>query len=259
MTQGINAAASGMINVVTYNDIIANNMANINTPGFKQSIVSFKNLHDKMISQINPDIKSNNTEPVGKLSSGIALNSVSFDFKQGGIKVTGNPLDIAINGNGFFMVETPDGPAYTRNGTFIRRDDGFISTTDGHVLVAESGPLSIDLTNAQVKEIQVDTEGNITLKGEKIDKLKIVDFEDRSQLEALGNSLFKPKNDSESPVEATKFEISQGSLETSNANIVECMVKSITGVRTYEALQKVVEAGNKTLSKAVTEVGKTKM
>ncbi len=260
MVQGIDTAASGMVSVLALNDILANNLANINTPGFKQSIATFKNFQDVLVNQMDAskDNQKNSEEP-GSISTGNTLDSTTLDFKQGGIKATGNPLDLAINGDGFFVVETPDGEAYTRNGNFVRSQDGTITTIDGFALAGENGSISLDLKNAGMKDLKIDSQGNIELKGQQIGKIKIVDFQDRNVLEPIGNSLLKPSNgQAGSPIDAANFELNQGTLESANSNVVECMVNSITGMRTYETLGKIIESANRTLGKSVNEVGRIK-
>jgi len=257
MTRGIEAAAAGMVSVVNWNDIIANNLANINTPGFKQTLVSFKDIKELDANQIDA-AKGYNKTKIGNLSAGSLLDSTVFDFKQGSIKQTGNPLDLAINGDGFFVVKTPEGEAYTRNGSFIRRDDGIITTVDGYQLIGESGnPINFNINNTKGQEIKIGKDGTVLIGKEIMDKLKIVDFTDKKNLEAQGNSLFKPANN-EAPIKAAGFEVNQGSLEMANSNAIESMVNSIHGMRTYETLAKVIETDNRTLSKTVNEVGRIK-
>lgn len=258
MTKGINAAAMGMSNMLVYNDILANNLANVNTPGFKQSIATFKDFQEIMVNQIDASKGyQSDKPPIGQLSAGCVLDSSVLDLRQGGIKNTGNPLDLAINGDGFFTVKTPNGEAYTRNGRFIRLTDGTVATTEGYQLMGEKGPVKLDLSKIKSRDILVDEKGNVRLNNELIDKLKIVDFKDKKDLAQMGNSVVVPAA-GETPIISKNFQVTQGGIETSNANVVECMVNSITGSRIYETLAKVVETNNKTLSKSVNEVGRMK-
>lgn len=237
MTEGINAAASGMVGILSLNDVISNNLANINTPGFKQSIVTFKSFKDVMVNKLdnsNDYVKPG--ESLGNLSAGSCVDGSSLDFKQGGIQTTGNPLDFAINGKGLFTVQTPTGTAYTRNGTFMINNQGQISTTEGYPVMGQSGPITAKI-NSGAKDVKILTDGTVQVNNQTIAKLKIVDFNNKNSLQPLGNSLYKPAN-GQTPVNATGFEIKQGALETSNANVVECMVNSINASRTYESCQK---------------------
>lgn len=263
MSRGIDSAASGMISILNLNDILANNLANVNTPGFKQSIPTFKDIQDIIINKTNAlnnnsnNEEENNSEKLGSLSAGSVLDSTVLDFRQGSLKSTGSQLDLAINGNGFFAVETPNGEAYTRNGSFILGKNGEITTIDGYPLLGESGPIYLNIEDAEVRDFRVDTQGNIEIKGKQIDKLKIVDFENREKLQPIGNSLFQQDNN-QTLIGANNYELTQGALESSNSNVIETMVNSITGMRTYEALSKVIKDNERTLVKSINEVGRMK-
>lgn len=256
MTRGIEAAAAGMTSILLQHDIIANNMANVNTPGFKQGIATFKNFEEVLVNQI--DAKKGYTQnQIGSLSSGSILDMSTVDFKQGSLKSTGNALDFAISGQGFFTVMTPQGEAYTRNGSFIRGQNGQLTTNEGYPVMGENGIISLNVNDNQLKDIKVDSNGQVQLNGQVIDNLKIVEFKNPNTVNQLGNSLYKatPGNN---PVKATNYEVNQGAIESSNANMVESMVNSITGMRTYETLGKVIETSHRSLSKTVGEVGRVK-
>jgi flagellar basal-body rod protein FlgG len=258
MVKGIEAAAAGMIGATHLNDIIANNMANINTPGFKQTLAVFKNVQDLEVNKL--DVKNNeySHKKVGSLSAGSELYATILDFEQGNIKTTGNSLDLAISGDGFFVVRTPDGDAYTRNGSFSLRQDGVITTLEGYPLIGEKGaPLKSNTNNFNLKDLQIHPNGNFEINKETLDKVKIVDFKNYQELEPMGNSLYKPIND-QIPFKSTNYEIKQGAIEGSNSNTIDSMIKSIEASRIYETLSKTVEISNKTLTKAINEVGRVK-
>lgn len=255
MVRGIEAAAKGMANIVNWNDVIANNLANVNTPGFKQTLVSFKNIMDVQVNNPYP----NTPGVLGNISAGSAIDASVIDFKQGSIKTTGNPLDLALNGDGFFVIQTPQGQAYTRNGSFIINNNNEISTIDGYPVLGETGaPITLNF-NAKddVKDIKIDAQGNVELNKVIIDKIKVVDFENRNSLQAMGGSLYKTSGNTPA-LTPEKYSISQGALEGANSNVIECMINSINGSRTYEHLSKVIETDNRTLSKVVSEVGRVR-
>lgn len=255
MVKGIETAANGMMGILTWNDVIANNLANVNTSGFKSSMLAFKNVQDLAETQKSP--YTNESTYVGTVSAGGVVDSTILDMKQGAIKVTGNPLDLAISGKGFFTVQTPEGVAYTRNGNFIKNSNGLITTLEGYPLLGEKGPISIDLPDKTVKDINITSDGNVYVGKNQIDKINMVEFNKPEALQVLDNSLYKAVN-GDNPKQATNFQITQGALEQSNANVVTCMIDSINGSRTYETLAKIVESTNKTLSKSVNEVGRIK-
>lgn len=255
MTRGIESAANGMMGVLTLNDVISNNLANINTAGFKTSMVTFKNIQDLAINQKSP--YTYESTQVGTLSAGGVVDSTLLDMKQGGLKTTGNPLDLAISGKGFFAVETPDGVAYTRNGSFIKNQEGFLTTINGDPVLGQNGAINLNIPGKGIKDINIDSEGNIFINKNQIDKIKIMDFNNPQNMKSIGNSLLQPQQE-DKPQDAKNFQISQGTLEQSNANVVRCMVDSIQGSRTYETLAKVVQTTNSTLGKAVNNVGMMK-
>lgn len=255
MVRGIEAAAAGMASIMNWNDIIANNLANVNTPGFKQTLVSFRNIQNMEVKDY--PLNNDKSKPLGILSAGSTLDLAALDMKQGAIKMTGNPLDLSINGNGFFVIQTPQGEAYTRNGSFIRNQDGEITTIEGYPLMGESGPISANSSNANVQDIVIDKNGNVSVNQKLTDKLKIVDFTNASALQPLGNSLYAASNN-QSIITPDKYEINQGSLEMANSNPIESMISSINGSRAYETLAKVIETENRSVTKTATEVGRVK-
>lgn len=258
MVRGIETAAAGMMGILDMNDVIANNLANVNSAGFKNSILAFKNIKDLAVNQINQSTQnpSDSSQPLGKLSTGSAVDSTILDLRQGGIKTTGNPLDLAINGKGFFEVKTPNGPAYTRNGSFISNQNGTVTTQEGYQLMGEKGPIVIN-KNDSLKNLQIGIDGTVTVNQKSIDKIKVVNFNKPEYMESLSGSLYKPAQN-DTPKEEKNFQLTQGALESSNVNVIECMVNSIKGSRTYEAMAKTIETSSKTENKAATELGRVK-
>jgi len=258
MSRGIETAASGMVGMMALNDVLANNLANVNTPGFKQSNVTFKSIQDIVLKKSNNSSDDKNkTTVIGSISLGSTADTIAMDFRQGGIKNTTNPLDLAIDGKGFFEVKTPDGTLYTRNGSFKRLSDGTIGTNDGYILMGEGGK-PINLKDIDVDKVIVNSDGSIVINNQIANKIKISEFKDVYKLQPVGNSLFKLTDPSDKPSEAKHCDVIQRALESSNASVVETMVSSITGMRTYDSLAKVIEANKSTLSKAVNEVGRLK-
>jgi flagellar basal-body rod protein FlgG len=266
MLRGIDTAAQAMIGITAMNDVLANNLANVNTPGFKQSNVTFKSIQDVVLNKMNSSGENTeNTAPLGIISIGSTVDSTPVDFRQGGIKVSSNPLDFAIDGKGFFEIKTPNGDtAYTRNGSFKRLNDGRIATMDGSIVqcitLPEKETKDLVLKETDINKMVVNSDGSMDIDGQLTKKLKIVQFKDVTTLTPTGNSIFKfsdtTNNPQNKPVLGKNFELSQRALETSNANVVETMVNSITGMRAYESLSKVIEINKTTLGKAVNDVGR---
>jgi flagellar basal-body rod protein FlgG len=210
---------------------------------------------------------------IGKMGTGVEVNEVYTRFTQGAFKQTQNDFDLALEGGGFFSVETEDGERYTRNGSFLIDRDGFLVTKDGFQVLGENGPIQIKKNN-----FIVDEDGNIFENAEYsedplrlvsmeenewnqtvlLDRLKIVDFPKLRYIKKIGESLYTETDYSEKAfiIENDRPKVRQGFLEASNVNPVIEMVNLIEVHRTYEANQKMIQAHDAMLSKAVNEVGR---
>jgi len=258
MFRGIEIAAKGMTSIINYNDIIANNLANVSTPGFKQLNPAFKDIHQIALNGNGQEIFGHGGK-IGSLSAGSMLDITQLDFTQGALIKTDGRLDVALNSDGFFAVKTESGEqAYTRNGGFFLNEDGDLTTRAGDAVMGEGGGIiNLDLGNNSVSDISITADGRIMLKDQEIDKLKVVNFEDTTKLKAMGNTLFKNTDEeNNAPKDVNYYTVAQGYLEGSNANVIESMINSITGTRTYETLSKVVQDSNSTFKKAVDDVGR---
>jgi flagellar basal-body rod protein FlgF len=274
MVSGINAAASGMI-AQQYNiDVISNNLANVNTPGFKELIPVFKSISDIVLKEknknedsltntntstdtTNTNIKTDNV--IGTLSSGSTLDSTILDLQPGAMKKTDNNLDFAINGKGFFVIGTDNGDCYTRNGSFTLSNDGTLVTKDGNPVLDEGGSsIKIDTSKTNVDKLNVAENGTMSLGKQAVGKLKIVEFNSPTDLISAGNTLYKTSDNGIKPSTAQDSKVNQGYLESSNSNVIGTMINTISATRTYESLAKVVKQTENTLSKAVNDVGRVK-
>jgi flagellar basal-body rod protein FlgF len=262
MLRSLEALKNGMNGILDYNDVLAHNMSNINSTGFKQSKVVFKSFNDVMLQKIGEetDQQNNNDDQnnkyIGKINTGSAIDAIVTDFRQGNIKTTGNPLDLAIDGNGFFKVQNTDGEAYTRNGSFMIANDGTLINSNGDAVICDNKKVTLNFKKDTPSEITVDSGGLISVGKKKIGKLDIVDFVDKESLIPVGNSLFRPVNPEENkPIEAQNFKITQGALEGSNANTIELMVNSINASRMYESMTNVMKQSNQALQKTINQVG----
>lgn len=275
MIRGLYTAASGMINLLSANDNIANNMANISTPGFKQGVTLFKTFAPILMKKISDDGNgsSSNGGSLGSISTGASLQAIAVDFGQGDIKRTDNNYDLAIQGDAFFQVQTVDGKtAYTRAGNFQRDSEGYLTTKDGSkVIGSDDKPIMIgkNTTDFEVKPdgtilvdkqplTTVDTnnpQSSAVTQKQAIGKIKLVEFNDRNALIRRGFSTFEDPG-AAGPKVSTNSTVQQNCLEGSNANVITTMVKSIEGMRAYETLAKIVETTNGNLDKVVNQLGK---
>ncbi|MBI3803025.1 MAG: flagellar basal-body rod protein FlgF [Nitrospirae bacterium] len=231
-------------------EVITNNLANINTAGFKKD----QPLFEGMGLPPGP-----NGGPGGGMTPSPTfemLQRISTDFSPGSIRTTGEPLDLAVDGEGFFAVQTPRGIRYTRGGSFTIDAQGQLTTHDGFPLLGSGGPITVP-----PGVVQVDTEGRISVKGTEvgaqstdIDTLPLYRFSDRSQLKKVGQTLFETPGGNATPF--SEGRISQGALEESNVNPVEEMVSMITVMRLYESAQKAIQTADEVATKASNEVGR---
>ncbi|RMF93472.1 MAG: hypothetical protein D6734_09990, partial [Candidatus Schekmanbacteria bacterium] len=164
---------------------------------------------------------------------------------------TGNPLDLAINNQGFFKVNTPNGIKYTRNGNFSLDKSGRLITSEGYSVLGESGEIILKDSN-----IKIENDGSIKSGKSTIGKIALVNFKDLSVLKRDGNSFYLPLGMEDQEIPAEDATVSQGYLELSNVNIVQEMVKMLTVVRANESYQKIIENFNTINFKASNELGK---
>jgi len=215
-------------------DIIAHNLANVSTAGFKRRCNAFS--------------KALEAQDAQSYSPGtIDLNS-AFDFSQGGMVETGRPLDFAVHGKGFFVIETPEGPLYTRNGTFITNQNSQIVDSLGRIVAGQAGPITIP-GNVGISQLNVTSDGTISAAGIAIGQFRLVDFdEDQNKLVPAGDSCYLMPDENIQPTEAENIVVKQGYQEASNVQIIDELVDMILVSRLYEANMKSLSAAKETSS-----------
>ncbi|MBT8763783.1 flagellar basal-body rod protein FlgF [Desulfohalobiaceae bacterium Ax17] len=257
MQQGMYTALFGSLTQEYRMNIIANNLANVNTIGFKKDKLSFRDVFKHYAADyVNPKeaLKDKILWPEAKVYGQTRIAESSIDFNQGAMRLTGNKLDLAIEGEGFFRVRTPDGQtAYTRNGRFQRDPrTGYMVTGQGFVLLGDGGPIELPENG----DVVVTEKGQVVVGGEVVDNISLVSFNDLNGLEKLGRQLFRIKpglNMAEIPAEQAW--VKQGYLEDSNVEVVQEMVSMIDTMRTFESLQKVMTSSQEEDQKVIREVG----
>ena len=209
-------------------NIIAHNLANVSTVGFKRRCNAFS----KSLEAQDPESYSPGT---------IDLNSV-FDFSQGNIVETGRSLDLALHGKGFFVIETPEGPRYTRNGTFLTNQNGQIVDTLGRIVAGQAGPITIP-GNIGISQLNVANDGTISAGEITLGKFRLVDFNDNeNKLVPTGDSCYQMPDVNIQPVPAQQIVVKQGYQEASNVQIIDELVDMILVSRLYEANMKSITA-----------------
>jgi flagellar basal-body rod protein FlgF len=233
-------AASGMIANQAAQDAIAQNLANVSTTGYKQDVPRFAAFQNMLL-------KSG-----GELGLGAGVDSLSTNFAEGSLQKTSNPLDIALTGDAFLTVKTPQGIAYSRDGALTRDAKGFLIQANGGAQVMDSKNQPIQIP-AGTKSITISDAGEVSADGQSVSRIGLVGINKSDKAVKIGSNLFtvaKPRAiTSATPVQ-------QGFLETSNVNIVKEMVSMISAMRAYETDQKMVQAEDGATQKAVNEVAK---
>ncbi len=223
MSEITNQVSSSIDALMKEYEIITHNLANTSTAGFKRRCNAFAKALDEQGS------------PSQTYTPGdVELNS-AFDFSQGSLTETGRGLDFALMGKGFFVIETPDGPLYTRNGVFSTNQNGQIVDMNGRAVAGESGPITIP-NNVALSELFVTADGTINARGTTIGKLKLVDFGDnQDKLAPVGDNCFKVTEEGIEPSAAENIVVKQGFQEASNVRIIDELVDMIMVSRLYEA------------------------
>ncbi len=262
MNPGLRASASGMRAQQTRIDAIANNLANVNTTSFKRSRTNFEDMLYETL-QGSQLVRYQGTETLApiQIGRGVRLADIQRIHTQGAFEVTNNPFDFAIEGEGFFQVQLPNGTnAYTRDGTFTRAaDTGALVTHAGHLLVPEINvpPEAVSVT--------VSPMGNVSAilgtSGEQVElgQLELARFANPSGLLSLGGNLYQQTPASGDamtgvPMEDGFGQVVQGSLEASNVEIVQEMVDMITAQRAYEVNSKAIKTAEEMIQTVTNEL-----
>jgi flagellar basal-body rod protein FlgF len=253
MLRGLYTAYTGMLNEQYRMDIMSNNLANADTTGYKKE-GSTSQAYDEVMAVKIKDLSENPNVPqrLGNMSLGVKIGETFTDFSQGSLRITENPYDLAIGGEGFFNIEFTSkagetSTKYTRDGGFTLTKDGWLVTKDGDYVLGENGRIQVSTTAA---ETVIDRMGNIYQDGDLVASIKITEFEDTNYLTHYGETMWDAKEGAESH-DAEDASIYQGYLEMSNANVVKEMVNMITISRQYEANQKMITTFDDTLEQSM--------
>ena len=258
MIRALYSAATGMHAQETNIDVISNNLANVNTTAYKKSRADFQDLMYQYLVEPGAQTSATTKNPSGiQLGLGVKTASVGKIFTQGDLTSTGNPFDVAIEGDGFFEVQLPDGrQAYTRCGALKIDENGILVTSDGYPVTPQitipNNALSV--TIAEDGRVYVKIPGSATAS--EVGQITGVRFPNNGGLHASGRNLYEETESSGSPITGTFSELgfgrlSQGFLESSNVSVVEQVVNMITAQRAYEASSKGVSTADEMLTQAI--------
>jgi len=258
MIRALYSAATGMQAQETNLDVISNNLANVNTTGFKKSRADFQDLMYQYVIEPGAPTSQTTTNPTGiQVGLGVKTASVQKLFTQGDLSSTNNQLDVAIEGDGFFQVTRPDGTiAYSRTGSFRLDQNGQLVTADGFVVAPgiTIPPDALGITIGQDGTVSVKQPNNTTPT--QVGQLIAVRFPNNGGLRATGQGLYEETQASGAPVTGIFSQIgygrlNQGFLESSNVSVVEQVVNMITAQRAYEASSKGITTADEMLSSAI--------
>ncbi len=236
MITGLYSGAGGMVGQDDIQAVIARNLANINTVGYKKNIASFQSIM------------------AGKQQSGASKDAshgpvkITTDFEQGLLEYTGNNLDVALNGEGFFAVKMDDGSVcYTRRGQFTLSRDLKVVTPEGWPLLTNGGELVVP---PNAKDITIQANGTVIADGKELGKIKVVKVANMKTLVPIGGCAYK-LSDKTTQEEATNVEIAQGYVEKSNVNAIDEMVNMIANMRAYQSGGKVNDSIDESIKKLI--------
>jgi flagellar basal-body rod protein FlgF len=250
MIKGLYSAVTAMVMNAARQQVLSHNISNMETPGFKQILTTAQDFMQDQAVYSNGYTLKGDIDYLGLLGLGTQIGEEFIDFEQGALQDTGNQLDLALEGNGFFTVDTPDGQRYTRDGRFLRDADNNLVTVDGYQVLDDAGQ-PIQLPDG---DISVAPDGAISVNGTAVATLGIGVFTNpETELQHTEGNLFT------GPAASTGEEVPrvvQGYLETSNANPSQLMTQLVEVARSYEAAQKLVQNQDELLGKAIASLGR---
>jgi flagellar basal-body rod protein FlgF len=238
------AAASGIRARLESLDMLGNNIANSSAPGFKADR-EFYGLYLSAEAADSPSATNPTILPV--------IERQWTDFSQGSLTPTGNPLDLALNGQGFFVAQSPSGPVFTRDGRFRLSLKGELQTQDGYKIQGQDGkPILLDNT----RPVEIGSDGTLRQDGQDVSRIALVNFPDPAALAKRGNNYFRTDLSTMPPASAPQAEIQQGKIEAANSQPAESAVRLVNILRQFESLQKALSIGADMNRRAVEDVAR---
>lgn len=254
MLRGIYSSVSSMINLQARQSIITNNLANVNTNGYKEETLVSKSFDEVMLSNNDNYVNGRATHKnLGGLSFGVRIDDTVTNHKQGVHISTDNKTDIAIDGKGFFQVKDSNGKTfYTRDGSFKINSQGYLVTNAGHnVMGMNKVTGNVEAINVGNSKFVVTTNNNIIVNDMDKYSFNVVDFNDYNKLKKVGDNLYSGEN----PIKSNNFYVKQGFIEGSNVDYINATANLMETVKEFEANQKVIQSIDSTLYKIANEIG----
>jgi flagellar basal-body rod protein FlgF len=243
------AAASGLRSRMESLDLLANNLANATTSGFKR---------DQEFYGLYASAESLDPTTGGASSTLPVIERQWTDFSQGEIRVTGNPLDLALTGTGFLVVNGPNGPLYTRNGSLQILPSGKLATSEGYTLrdANVTTPPNSTIQVNSGKTITISTSGLVQQDGQPIGQLETVTFKSTDSLRKMGGASFQNADPKNTPVADSTIDVQQGKIEGSNVPVAEAAMRLVGVMRQFEMLQKAIGVSSEMDTKTIQEVAR---
>lgn len=239
------SAVSGGLAALDRLDAITTNLANVSTVGFKGILHTQVADHANRVQELSSDVRT----PINR-------SRLVGDHSQGPIDRTGNPLHVALDGEGFFVVETPQGERLTRRGTFGLDDEGYLVSAAGHRVQGESGDLELGSAGRRGEAIQIGTDGSIQVGRTRIGKIRVVDGGEPAAMHREAGGLYRAASDDLVPMEDRAFSVQQGATEGSNVSAVEELVAMIETMRGFEAYMNAMDRMDSINERSIRDVGR---
>jgi flagellar basal body rod protein FlgG len=246
MNRAVYTVTSGGIAALGRLEAVAQNLANVSTAGYKAQRLVFR------VRPLEPEGPARLDPVLSRTAAQVVEVATVRDFSQGAIRQSGNPLDVAIGGDGFFVVSTARGDRYTRQGSFTRDGDGYLVTEHGERVQGESGDLQLGVGDAAVGE-----DGTVTIDGVSAGRMKLVSFGPQPALEPEGATLFAPAPGvTPTPLDAAEVHLHPGALESANVDAAAGMIELVDVARGFETYMHAMHRLDEVAQRAITDVGR---
>lgn len=244
MIRALYQTASAMMAQMARQISISTNLSNVSTPGYKEDRLAIEDFREMYLHRI----AGNDVSEIGAMSTAIRLDEANINMSQGSLVETGNSLDLALAGDGFFTIETPDGVQYTRDGSFHLNDNRQLVTGDGMAVLGANGPITVPYG-----DVWIEVDGTVRVDDLVIDQLRLTAFEDDAMLRSAANNRFEAEGDG---IPAEMAGVSQGFLEQSNVDQTQAMVDMLAAKNSYALAHQMLQVADQSLGLAVNEIGK---
>lgn len=248
MIRSFYIAGSAMATQADRMDVLTNNITNVDTTGYKKDMLISRSFSDVLMERLNDPYVISATNQIGLQNNGIHIDEIVTDFGQSGFEETARPYDLALEGTGFFVIDTPKGQMYTRDGNFFVNNQGDLVTSGGYYVTGTNGRIHVG-----TGEFAVNSAGEVIVDGQTVNKVRVASFDDLTGLRKNADNLYTTNQPARTPAETS---VKQGYLETSNVDTAEEMVRMMELTRSFSFNQRVLTMVDQSLEKTVNEVGR---